>query len=101
MHYPYFDRDLPEFDTILPAKVRYDKRLKPMEKIIYSEIMFLIKEKGYCSKPNSYFINLYDIGKSSITSYIRNLAYYGYLRVEIICEEHTKKIIERKIFLNK
>lgn len=31
----------PNYFAIMPASVRYDKNLKPMEKIIYSEITAL------------------------------------------------------------
>ena len=43
---------------ILPANVRYDKRLKPMEKILYSEITALANVYGYCYAENSYFKTL-------------------------------------------
>lgn len=43
----------PEYYGILPAKVRYDERLKPMEKILFSELIVLSNMKGYCYANNS------------------------------------------------
>ena len=38
--------DNPGFFAILPASVRYDRRLKPAEKIFYAEITSLADEAG-------------------------------------------------------
>ena len=39
--------DNPGFFAILPASVRYDRRLKPAEKIFYAEITSLADKTGY------------------------------------------------------
>ena len=52
--------DNPSYYAILPANVRYDKNLKPMEKILYAEITALSNKNGYCSASNSYFAKLYE-----------------------------------------
>ena len=49
------EKNTPNYFGILPANVRYDKRLKPMEKILYTEITALANKKGYCYATNSYF----------------------------------------------
>ncbi len=38
----------PGFYAILPATVRYDRRLKSAEKIFYAEITALSDKTGYC-----------------------------------------------------
>ena len=34
--------------SVIPATVRYDRRLKAAEKLIYGEITSLTNKKGYC-----------------------------------------------------
>ena len=58
------EKNTPNYFGILPANVRYDKRLKPMEKILYTEITALSNAKGYCYATNSYFAKLYGGGHS-------------------------------------
>ena len=40
--------ETPNFYATLPAAVRYDKNLKPSEKLLYAEIVGLTNVKGYC-----------------------------------------------------
>ena len=77
--------------AIMPAKVRYDENLKPMEKLIYSEITVLTNFKDYCYATNSYFAKLYGVHKNSICAWISNLVKYGYLKVEYVLKERGRK----------
>ena len=90
----------PNFYAILPADVRYDKRLKPMEKILYSEITSLTNKEGYCYAQNSYFAELYEVHKNTISTWINHLVEVGYLRLEIIYYEGTKNIKERRLYIS-
>ena len=86
--------------AIMPAKVRYDENLKPMEKLIYSEITVLTNFKGYCYATNSYFAKLYGVHKNSICAWISNLVKYGYLKVEYVLKEiEGEKKQERRIYI--
>jgi len=42
------EKENPNYYSILPANVRYDKKLTPFEKILYSEIVALTNKDGYC-----------------------------------------------------
>lgn len=75
--------DKPAFFAILPAAVRYDARLKPMERILYSEITALADQTGYCYASNRYFIELYGAGERTVQGWIKNLADCGYITVEV------------------
>ena len=48
----------PSYYSIIPATVRYDKRLKAYERLMFSEITALSNKYGYCTAPNSYFASL-------------------------------------------
>jgi len=86
--------DSPSYYAILPANVRYDKNLKPMEKILYAEITALSNKDGYCSASNSYFAKLYGKSTETVSRWISNLEKEGYLNVII----ETKKGNLRKIY---
>jgi len=84
----------PSYYAILPANVRYDKNLKPMEKILYAEITALSNKDGYCSASNSYFAKLYEKSNETVSRWISHLEKEGYLKVII----DTKKGNLRKIY---
>lgn len=88
----------PNYYSILTANVRYDKRLKANEKLLFSEITALSNKYGYCTATNSYFSKLYEVSKTSISTWINNLKRCGYLEIETIYKENSKEIIQRKIY---
>lgn len=88
----------PNYYSILTANVRYDKRLKANEKLLFSEIIALSNKYGYCTATNSYFSELYEVSKRSISTWINNLKKYGYLEIKIYYKENSKEINKRKIY---
>lgn len=91
--------EYPSYYGILPATVRYDKNLKPMEKIMYTEITALSNKYGYCNASNNYFAKLYEVHKNTISSWISNLKNQGYIRVEVLKNSETNEVEERRIYL--
>ncbi len=89
----------PNYYGILPANVRYDKRLKPMEKILYSEITALANTQGFCFASNSYFGKLYEVHKNTVGIWINNLVECGYLKVKMIYKEGSKEVLERRLYI--
>ena len=90
----------PGYYGILPASVRYDKNLKPMEKIMYSELTALSNKNGYCNATNSYFAELYEVGKNTVSLWISDLEKAGYIKTKLIYEAGTKIIKERRIYIS-
>ena len=84
--------------AIIPATVRYDKKLKPAEKLLYGEITSLANRSGYCYAQNKYFANLYDVTLSTVSRWISHLQELGYISVEIKRNE-KKEIVARHIFI--
>lgn len=90
-------QERPAFYAILPATVRYDKDLKPIERLLYAEITSLCNAHGYCYATSSYFAELYEMRRESISRCISHLERCGYIRVEVTNDEKTGST--RKIFL--
>ena len=86
--------------AIIPANVRYDKRLMPNSKLLYGEITALCNEKGYCWAGNEYFANLYGVSKETISRWIGKLIEFGYLKREIVFKEGTNEIANRYLQIN-
>ncbi len=85
--------------AIIPANVRYDKRLTANAKLLYGEITALCNEKGYCWARNSYFAELYGVSKTSISKWISQLIEYGYIFSEIKYRDSSKEIENRYLKL--
>lgn len=74
----------PNYYGIIPAEIRYNKKLTPNAKILYSEITALCNKEGFCWAGNKYFANLYNTSRTSISKWISSLEKQGYIRIEII-----------------
>ncbi len=93
--------DKPNYYSILPADVRYDKRLKPNEKLLYSEITALANTTGECWANNNYFAELYDVTPQTISTWISHLKELNYITIKILYKENSKEIDKRLIGINK
>lgn len=87
----------PSYYSIMTADVRYDKRLKANEKILYSEITALTQANGICWASNEYFANLYDVDKATVSRWVNHLKKLGYIDVKLIYKENSKEIEKRII----
>jgi CTP-dependent riboflavin kinase len=87
----------PSYYSIIPAPVRYDKRLTPAAKILYAEITSLTNKYGFCYSSNRYFQNLYKVSKQTINNWLKQLSEYGYIKRHIYREKGCKEILNRYI----
>lgn len=83
--------------AIIPADVRYDKKLTANAKLLYGEITALANEKGYCWAGDRYFAELYGVSKTTIQSWLKALTDNAYITKELIYREGTKEILNRYI----
>jgi hypothetical protein len=93
------ENNKPSFFSVTPATVRYDKRLKPLARLLYGEITALANSKGYCWASNQYFADLYEVSKQTVSAWVNQLLEFGYIRVEIIYKEGSKEIQGRYIYI--
>lgn len=73
--------DSPNYYAILPACVRYDKRLKPMERLLFAELTALAQKGGYAWATNGYFAELYEVSKETVSRWLHNLQDCGYIKI--------------------
>ena len=84
------------WDSLLPAAVRYDSRLKGDAKVLYSEILLLSNKAGYCYATDQHLAALFDKRRETINRYIKSLVKYGYIKIE--STRQGKTVVERKIY---
>lgn len=68
--------------AILPANVRYDKKLTPGAKLLYAEITALCNEKGFSWATNDYFEKLYNVNDRTIQRWLKDLKNENYIYIE-------------------
>ncbi|MGC7774777.1 DNA replication protein DnaD [Staphylococcus sp. HMSC074D07] len=88
----------PNYYSIIPAHVRYDKELKPMEVIMYGELTALSNKYGYSYASNNYFAELYNVHKKTVSTWISNLKEKGYIETVVIRDE-SMTVTERRIYI--
>ena len=84
------------WDSLLPAAVRYDSRLKGDTKVLYSEILLLSNKAGYCYATDQHLAASFDKRRETINRYIKSLVKYGYIKIE--STRQGKTVVERKIY---
>lgn len=89
--------DTPSYFAIIPANVRYDKRLSANAKLLYGEITALSNKNGICFATNQYFANLYGLSSISISRLIKTLKDNGYISTQITYKKGTNEIDKRYI----
>ena len=90
----------PSYFAIISADVRYDKRLKANEKLLYGEITALCNKTGECWASNKYFADLYGVTTQAVSKWVTNLRKCGYISVSIHYKDGTKEIDKRTIKLS-
>ena len=88
-------KDKPSYYAIIPANVRYDKRLTDKAKLLYGEITCLTNKAGECWASNQYFADLYGVSKQTISNTISLLIKYGYITSELIYKDGGKEVEKR------
>ena len=91
-------KEQPNYYSIIPAHVRYDEELKPMEIIMYGELTALSNKYGYSYASNNYFAELYNVHKKTVSTWISHLKAKGYIDTVVIRDENMT-VTERRIYI--
>jgi hypothetical protein len=88
----------PNYYAVIPADVRYSKKLNPMERLLYAEITCLTNFKGYCWASNAYFGKLFDRNPKSISRNLQNLSLHKFIKIYLV-KNDAKNVDQRMISL--
>lgn len=86
------EKEMANYYSIIPAKVRYDGNLSPMEKLIFGEIMCLTTSSGVCYAKNKHFSGVYDITERQVSSCISMLEMMKYITIKTNGSDRTIEV---------
>lgn len=89
----------PNYYAVIPAEVRYSKKLTPNAKLLYAEITALCNMNGKCVASTEYFCKLYEVSRISIQKWLKNLEDNNYIKRVNIYKQGSKEILTRVITL--
>ena len=89
----------PNYYSVIPAEVRYSKKLTPNAKLLYAEITALCNMNGKCTASTDYFCRLYEVSRVSIQKWLKNLEDHNYIKRVNIYRPYSKQIEARVITL--
>ena len=89
----------PNYYAVIPAEVRYSKKLTPNAKLLYAEITALCNMNGKCTASTDYFCRLYEVSRVSIQKWLKNLEDNNYINRVNIYRPYSKQIEARVITL--
>lgn len=91
------NKENPSYYSIIPATLRYDKRLSADQKLLFSELTVLTNAKGYAYPSNSYLSNLYNVSERTIINWLNKLEELDYIKKTNIYDQDSKRVIKRNI----
>ena len=89
----------PNYYAVIPAEVRYNKKLTPNSKLLYAEITALCNMNGKCTASTEYFCRLYEVSRGSIQNWLKMLEDNGYITRDVKYRQGSKEILSRSIKL--
>ncbi len=87
----------PNYYAVIPADVRYSKKLEPNAKLLYGEISALCNREGYCWANNRYFSELYGVDSRTIQRWLQSLQKENFI---VLKEEDDSGKPKRYIYLS-
>ena len=89
----------PNYYAVIPAEVRYNKKLTPNAKLLYAEITALCNMNGKCTASTQYFCKLYEVSRGSIQNWLKSLEDNNYISRAVTYKKGSKEILSRVIKL--
>ena len=79
----------------VPLAVITDKNLKPSTKVLFSILIILVQQEGYCFAGNDYLAEKLNKSNRTISRLLKELSDIGYIKMEF------KHKFQRKIYIIK
>jgi len=74
---------LPNFYTVIPSYVRYNRALSWFDMIFYAEIVAMTNVKGYCWASNSYFEMVFNVSDRTVRRSLSVLSEANLVSIQI------------------
>lgn len=81
----------------IPIGILKDKNLSDKEKFIYTIILFLSQENGYCQCTNGTLSKMFYISTTQVSKLINSLKNKKYINTDIMFKENSRQIEKRKL----
>ena len=81
----------------IPIEILENEKLSDKEKLLYSIILSLSIDTGYCYANNRYLGKMLNITKGRISKLISSLKDKGFIKEKLMYEEGSKKIDRREL----
>ncbi|MFI3166186.1 MAG: helix-turn-helix domain-containing protein [Bacillota bacterium] len=85
--------------AIIPATVRYNKKLSANVKLLYAEITALSNERGFCWATNKYFADFFGVDARTVQRWLKTLADEKCIKINITRDKKTNAVQSRTITL--
>ena len=89
----------PNYYAVIPAEVRYNKKITPNAKLLYAEITALCNMNGKCTASTQYFCKLYEVSRASIQNWLKSLEDNNYISRSVTYKKGSKEILSRVVKL--
>src|SRR5699024_5408839 len=94
----FMDERKPAFWAVIPANVLFSQELRPNAKLLFGVVTLLQEANGYCYASNRYLANLFGLQPDTITGLLGNLEDAGLIATDVVRDEVTNEVRQRRIW---
>lgn len=84
----------------MPVSILKNKDMSPREMLFLGVIESLTNQSGACTAKNDYFANLFNVDNRTISKWLRNLVFGGYIDITYKHTKNSRNGIKRVIHLH-
>lgn len=92
------DERKPAFWAVIPANVLFSQELRPNAKLLFGVVTLLQEANGYCYASNRYLASLFGLQPDTITGLLGNLEDAGLIATDVVRDEVTNEVRQRRIW---
>lgn len=85
--------------SVIPARVRDDRALRPNAKLLYGELSALAQAEGYCWASNAYLADRLGVAAKTIEGLMKQLKDQGHVQLDVERDANTNEVLRRKIWI--
>ena len=92
------DERKPAFWAVIQANVLFSQELRPNAKLLFGVVTLLQEANGYCYASNRYLASLFGLQPDTITGLLGNLEDAGLIATDVVRDEVTNEVRQRRIW---